>query len=178
MAARPAASLGAPIHHPLKMHRPLIPCILALLACACASEPKSALPNPVDVSGDDCTASVLVYDRPPPKAADAEPGVAFINDGCSGERIFLGIDGARRELRRAEDRPLGSGGTYSDGEYRVLVERGRIVRRGEVARPPDAFCPEPAEREFDASYEARVRIWSKTASWSVDGTLLQNECGP
>jgi hypothetical protein len=164
------------------MHRPLITCILGLLACeACASEPRSTLPNPIDVSGDDCTASVLVYDKPPPEAdkpfselTEADWGTAFINDGCAGDRIFLGIDGARRELKRSEERPLGEGGVYSDGEYRVLVKRGRMLRREELC-PPGAECHAPERREYDVMYEAQVRIWSRSGSWSIDGTLLDVE---
>lgn len=155
---------------------PPIVITLWLLACAaCAPDRPRPLPALMDVSGDDCTASALVYAG---RHANPDSAVAFINDGCIGDRIFLGIAGSRRELKRAANVPLGSGGAYSDGEYRVLVQRGPSISRMEVARPPDAFCPEPDEREYAAAYEATVRIWSSAGSWTVAGTLRRDECGP
>jgi hypothetical protein len=158
------------------MHRaPLIVTTVALLACAaCAPERARALPALMDVSGDDCTASALVFAGP---HANPDSAVAFINDGCAGDRIFLGIAGSRRELRRAANVPLGTGGAYSDGEYRVIVQRGRAIARTEVASPPDAFCPEPDQREYAAAYEATVRISSSAGSWTLFGTLRRDECG-
>ncbi len=150
-------------------------CILVLLAISgCAREPGRVLPDTIDVSGDDCTASALVYDRRLTSADAADAGTPFINDGCFGDRIFLGIHGVRRELKRAEDVPLGMGGEYSDGEYRVLVTRGRNVHRREI---PDGECAEP-EREFAAAYDAHVRIRGEGRSWIIDGTLLRSECTP
>lgn len=144
---------------------------LGLLAAACAG--TAPTPRLGDVSADDCTASVLVYDAPPP----ADSGTAFLNDGCWGERVFLGIDGQRRELRRAEDLPLGTGGPYSDGVYRVTVTRGDLARRQVAARPPDAACPEPTDTEFEAAYAARVEIRGPRGRWTINGTLRQGECG-
>jgi hypothetical protein len=129
----------------------------------------------MDVSGDDCTASALVFAG---RHGNPDSAVAFINDGCIGDRIFLGIAGSRRELKRAANVPLGAGGDYSDGEYRVLVQRGRSVSRTVVASPPDAFCPEPHQREYAAAYEATVHIASSAGSWTVAGTLRRDECGP
>jgi hypothetical protein len=148
-------------------------CILVLAGCG--QEPSRVLPNPVDVSGDDCTASAFVYDRRYPKADGQELGTPFINDGCIGDRIFLGIHGMRRELTRKEDVPLGTGGPYSDGEYRVLVTRGRTLFRHEIEDPQ---CAEPSTREYDVAYEANVRIWGKGQTWSIDGTLRTGECAP
>ena len=160
------------------MRRPLGTCILGLLAAAgCASRPDGALPDPVDVSGDDCTASAFVYDTPPARALDGE-GIPFINDGCFGDRIFLGIHGARRELKRAENVPLGTGGEYSDGEYRVLVKRGAAVRRVADAGSPEETCHEPGEREYGVTYPAEVRVRSSRGSWLVNGTLRETECAP
>ena len=159
------------------MHRapPIVP-LVALLACAaCAPDRARPLPPLMDVSGDDCTASALVFAG---RDANADSAVAFINDGCIGDRIFLGIAGSRRELTRAANVSLGSGGAYSDGEYRVIVERGRSVSRTVVASPPDAFCPEPDQREYAAVYETTVRITSSAGSWTVAGTLHRDECGP
>jgi hypothetical protein len=160
------------------MKRLPAPCILAVLAAACVARPNDARPSLMDVSGDDCTASVLVYDRPPSTPAAADSGVAFINDGCAGDRVFLGIDGARRELKRAQELPLGSGGAYSDGDLRVLVKRGRMAFRTLAHAPPDADCADPLHREYEAAYEARVQIGSGSRSWSIDGTLRQSECAP
>jgi hypothetical protein len=158
------------------MHRPLITCILGLLACqACVPEPRGAIPDPIDVSGDDCTASTLVYDKLPSEFTGADPGVAFINDGCSGDRIFLGFDGSRRELTRAEDLSLGLGGEYSDGELRALVKRGRNTFRDGPCSPGDDSC-DPEDPSYVAVYEARVHVWSGRRSWVVDGTLV--ESGP
>lgn len=155
---------------------PPIVATLALLACAaCAPDRTRPLPALMDVSGDDCTASALVFAG---RHANADSAVAFINDGCAGDRIFLGIAGSRRELKRAANVPLGTGGAYSDGEYHVLVQRGRPVARTVVASPPDAFCPEPDQREYAAAYEATVRISSSAGSWTLAGTLRRDECGP
>jgi hypothetical protein len=157
------------------MHWTGATCILVLLASGgCSREPGRVLPNPIDVSGDDCTASALVYDRRLTSADAPAAGTPFINDGCFGDRIFLGIDGERRELTRAENVPLGTGGEYSDGEYRVLVTRGRNVYRREV---PDGECGEP-EREYAMAYDAHVRIRGEGRSWSIDGTLRLSECAP
>jgi len=125
----------------------------------------------IDVSGDDCTASALIYDRPPGGAA-AGPGVAFVNDGCAGDRIFLGFGGTRLELRRSEDGPLGTGGAYSDEHLRVEVVRGREVRRAEVAEPQ---CGSGG-REWEVSREVRVTITAGELSWVIDGTLEDGEC--
>ncbi len=154
------------------MTRPVFMCILGLLVCgACASAPESAAPELFDVSGDDCTVSVLVFSKPPSQRTAADPGIPFVNDGCYGDRIFLGVDGTRRELKRREDLPLGTGGEYSDGEYRVLVKRVREVSRREYPCPEDAAC-EPGEMLHDAVYETQVRIRSGSGSWTIDGTLL------
>jgi hypothetical protein len=130
----------------------------------------------MDVSGDDCTASSFVYDRPPPRGGDTIQGTPFINDGCYGERIFLGIGGERRELRRNDGHELGEGGAYSDDEYVVLVKRGRMVRRVVIARPPDADCPSEGEVEYDVTYAAEVQVWSRSPSWKLNGTLWRTEC--
>ncbi|HEX2076903.1 MAG TPA: hypothetical protein VHG08_04315 [Longimicrobium sp.] len=134
----------------------------------------------MDVSGDDCTASVLVYDRPPSRATADDRGTPFINDGCWGKRIFLGIDGERRELTRAQEQlPLGLGGAYSDGEYRVLVKRGRIVSRVELTANEEGWCGgDPGARVYDTAYEVEVHIWSWRESWRVDGALYDVECDP
>lgn len=160
------------------MFRPLILCLLGMAACEGYSSPQSLAPRLLDVSEDDCIDSQFVYDKPPAEASPANPGIAFINDGCYGDRIFLGINGERRELKRAENVQLGEGGAYSDGQYRVLVERGRLARRAVVYGPPDAFCHGEAEGEweYDVTYEARVRIWSGTSAWTIDGALNRAEC--
>ncbi|HEX9938811.1 MAG TPA: hypothetical protein VGB15_16850 [Longimicrobium sp.] len=155
------------------MHRLLILCVLGLLGCrAAASQPQTTLPNPVDVSADDCTNTNVVWNRPPAEFSDDSPGIAFISDGCFGGRIFLGIHGTRRELERAENVPLGTGGEYSDGEYRVLIQRGRTLFRHEWECGADDPC-QPGSPVVDAAYEARVRIWSKSGSWAVTGTLRE-----
>jgi hypothetical protein len=155
------------------MHRLLILSLLALLGCkAAASQPQTTLPNPIDVSADDCTATNLVWDKPPARFSDQNPGTPFISDGCFGDRIFLGIHGSKRELKRAENVPLGTGGEYSDGEYRVLVQRGPTLFRHESACGPDDPC-QPGSVVVDAAYAARVRIWSKSGSWDVTGTLRE-----
>jgi hypothetical protein len=154
------------------MTRPVLTCVLGLVACAaCIPSPESAAPELFDVSGDDCTASLLVFSKPPSQRTEADPGIPFVNDGCSGDRIFLGVEGTRRELKRREDLPLGTGGEYSDGEYRVLVTRVREVSRRDFPCPPDAPC-EPGEMLHDAVYEAQVRIWSGSRSWTIAGTLV------
>ena len=156
------------------MQRPLILCFLLLGACRPHPHaPETSLPHPLDVSGDDCTASAFVYDRPP---GDSVKGTPFINDGCFGERIFLGMDGTKRELTRAENVPLGTGGEYSDGKYHVQVIRGPLVRRVLDYRPPDAECSGDGESEYSATYAATVRIRSRDRSWLIAGTLLQTEC--
>jgi hypothetical protein len=153
------------------MNHKQLTCILGLFVCgACVPASEGAVPDLVDVSGDDCTASLLVYNKPPSQWTAADPGIAFVNNGCYGDRIFLGVDGSRRELKRSENLPLGTGGAYSDGEYRVLVKRGREVSRVEYPCPPDDPC-DPNERRYDAVYEAQVRVWSSNGSWTINGTL-------
>ncbi len=164
------------------MNRLRIVCLAALLACAgCSSAPENAArenaaPDLMDVSGDDCTASVFVFDKPPVEGT-ADKGTPFINNGCYGDRIFLGIDGERRELTRSENLPLGSGGEYSDGEYRVLVTRGRAVRRVLATEDQEITCDEPEGRVYFATYEADVLLRSGSRSWRIDGAIYDTECG-
>ena len=168
-----------PLDDPARSCSLLIPCIVGLFACvACAPGHESVRPdlNLIDVSGDDCTASTFVYDRPPAESTLEDPGIPFINDGCFGDRIFLGIDSTRRELKRAENLSLGEGGAYTDGEYRVLVTRGQTVVRDEVC-PPGTACHDSGGWEYYGKYAAQVRIWSKSgSSWTIRGTLV--ESGP
>jgi hypothetical protein len=168
--------------HVHEMNRLLIIlCFAAVPGCSRGSaDRESAVPRLMDVSGDDCTASVLVYDKPPAEANPPEdPGTPFINDGCWGKRIFLGINGERRELTRAEDVPLGLGGPYSDDEYRVLVQRARTVSRVELTEEDgEISCEPPRGRKYDVVYEMDVRIWSAEGSWSIDGATYGVECGP
>ena len=159
-----------------------IVCLATLLACeGCSSAAENAAPENatldlMDVSGDDCTASVFVFDRPPVEGT-ADQGTPFINDGCFGNRIFLGIDGERRELTRAENLPLGLGGEYSDGEYRVLVTRGQNVRRVLATEEQEISCDEPEGRVYFTTYEADVLIRSRNRSWRIDGAIYDTECG-
>lgn len=160
---------------------PILVCLLPVLACSPDSaDRESAAPRLVDVSGDDCTVSVLVYDKPPADATPAgDRGTPFINDGCWGKRIFLGINGERRELTRAEDVPLGLGGPYSDDEYRVLVQRARTVSRVEFTEEEgEISCEPPRGRKYNVVYEMDVRISSAEGSWSIDGATYDVECGP
>ena len=147
---------------------------LALVAAACSSQrtPASRL---MDVSGDDCTASALVYDAPP---ASSIRGTPFINDGCSGDRILFGIDGTRRELTRPEDVPLGEGGPYSDAEYRVSVVRGPIFVRDTIPAGDESVCNDPSTREYESVYQARVLVRSAADSFAIDGALTATECSP
>jgi hypothetical protein len=147
-------------------------------AAAPSAAPPAAPPAPstdlIDVSGDDCTASSLVYTHPPGDTTAA--GIPFVNDGCFGDRIFLGVDGVRRELTRRDSVPLGEGGPYADGELRAEVTRGKLLRRTVDYRPPDADCSGEGETEFSAVYEAKVRVWSPRGERSFSGTLQRTEC--
>jgi hypothetical protein len=160
-----------------------LPIIIICLAAGlrCSREPanrESARPQLMDVSADDCVVSVLVYDQPPAAGnSSKDPGTPFINDGCWGKRIFLGIDGERRELTRAEELPLGLGGAYSDGEYRVLVKRGRTLSRVEFTEESEISCDPPQGRKYSVAYEMEVRIWSANRSWIIDGGTYDEACG-
>lgn len=172
--------------------------LLSLSACA-APESRSpatrdlatrepagpSLPDFVDVGDDDCIASTLVYDRPPAASSAEEPGIAFVNDGCAGDRIFFGFDGTRRELTRAEaaESLLGEGEAYADSVFQARVTRGRLVERpvratGDAADCPGYDGPLDALTEYAAVYEATVEVTSGQSSWRVDGTLRQMECDP
>ena len=160
----------------------IIICLAAVLGCS--REPadrESARPQLMDVAGSDCVVSVLVYDRPPLPLAEvndaADLGTPFINDRCWGKRIFLGINGEERELTRAEDLPLGVGSAYSDGEYRVLVKRGRTVSRVEFTEESEIHCDPPQGRKYAVSYEMKVHITSAKGSWVIDGGTYAEECG-
>ena len=162
-------------------HLPIIIIVCVAAVLGCSREPanrESARPQLMDVSADDCVASVLVYDHPP---AEGNPphdlGTPFINDGCWGKRIFLGIYGERRELTRAEELPLGLGGAYSDGEYRVLVKRGRTLTRVEFTEESEISCDPPQGRKYAVAYEMEVRILSAKGSWIIDGGTYTEECG-
>ena len=161
-------------------HLPIIIiCLAAVLGCS--REPadrESARPQLMDVSADDCVVSVLVYDHPPAEGNPSEDlGTPFINDGCWGKRIFLGINGERRELTRPDELPLGSGGAYSDGVYRVLVKRGRTLSRVEFTEESEISCDSPHGRKYSVAYEMKVRIWSAKGSWIIDGVTYDEECG-
>ncbi|HEV3051418.1 MAG TPA: hypothetical protein VGX50_14035 [Longimicrobium sp.] len=161
-------------------HLPIIIiCLAAVLGCS--REPanrESARPQLMDVSADDCVVSMLVYDHPPAEGNPSRDlGTPFINDGCWGKRIFLGINGERRELTRAEELPFGLGGAYSDGEYRVLVKRGRTLSRVEVTEESEISCDPPQGRKYSVAYEMEVRIWSANGSWIIDGGTYDEECG-
>jgi hypothetical protein len=170
--------LPSPIHE--MNHLPIIiVCVAAVLGCS--REPahrESARPRLMDVSADDCVASLLVYDHPPAEGnPSGDLGTPFINDGCWGKRIFLGINGERRELTRAQDLPLGLGGAYSDGEYRVLVKRGRTLSRVQLTEESEILCDPPQGRKYSVVYEMKVRIWSASGSWTIDGGTYDEECG-
>jgi hypothetical protein len=141
-----------------------------------SADPPSAAAGAdlVDVSGDDCTASALVYTHPPGDTTAA--GIPFVNDGCFADRIFLGIDGVRRELKRRENVPLGEGGPYSAGDLRARVTRGRLVRRTVSYRPPDAECSGEGETQYWAVYQARVVVTSSRGARAFTGTLERDEC--
>ncbi|HEU0015514.1 MAG TPA: hypothetical protein VFQ45_17660 [Longimicrobium sp.] len=161
------------------MHRAVICCLAGLLACGTNPPRAHPLPPLMDVSGDDCTASILVFDKPPGEATLEEPGIPFINDGCWGGRIFLGIDGQRRELTRKEESlPLGLGGAYSDGEYRVLVKRGKVFSRVGEPGETELPCQAPQATTYYVTYEVEVRIRSRRGSWTIHGALDDAECGP
>jgi hypothetical protein len=162
------------LHHEAWMHRRSIVCLALLVACA--PDPGGTVPTLMDVSGDDCTASALVYDKPASQATRGDRGTPFINDGCFGERIFLGIDGERRELTRAQDHPLGLGGAYSDGRYRVLVKRTRLASRVKIVDNEEECGGDP--RAYYVVYDVDVGIWSRGESWHVDGALYDVECEP
>lgn len=160
--------------------RIIIICLAAALGCS--REPadrERARPELMDVSADDCVGSLLVYDHPPAEGKLSPVlGTPFINDGCWGGRIFLGINGERRELTRAEEElPLGLGGAYSDAEYRVLVQRGRTLSRVEFTEESELFCDPPQGRKYYVAYEMKVRIWSAKGSWIIDGGTYSEECG-
>jgi hypothetical protein len=161
-------------------HRPIIIIgLAAVLGCTRGpADRESARPQLMDVSADDCEVSVLVYDHSPAEGnPSTDLGTPFINDGCWGKRIFLGIDGERRELTRAEELPLGSGGAYSDGEYRVLVKRGRTLSRVESTEESEIFCDPPQGRKYFVAYEMKVHVWSANGSWVIDGGTYDEECG-
>jgi hypothetical protein len=154
---------------------PVITCLAAIMGCSReAADREIARPLLMDVSADDCAVSVLVYDQPPVGGNPSRDlGTPFINDGCWGKRIFLGIDGERR----AEELPLGLGGAYSDGEYRVLVKRGRTLSRVEFTDESEIFCEPPQGRKYSVAYEMKVRMWSAHNSWIIDGGTYDEECG-
>jgi hypothetical protein len=144
---------------------------------AAAPERRPSLEGLIDVSGDDCTVSSFVYDAPP--GAELASATAFINDGCFGDRIFLGINGERRELRRAENTPLGTGGEYSDSIYRVAVKRGRLISRTVDYEYPDAQCQDSTHKELTLLHEAEVVIAaSGVGERTIQGTLWEPSCGP
>jgi hypothetical protein len=149
----------------------------AVSAAPRAERPPS-LHGLIDVSGDDCTASAFVYDAAPsPRTVDS--ATPFINDGCFGDRIFLGINGERRELRRPENVPLGTGGEYRDSIYRVVVRRGRLVSRAAANAPPEAQCQDSTHTELELVYEAEVVIAARgVGARTLRGTLLEPGCGP
>jgi hypothetical protein len=158
------------------MRSPLPLLAVAALAACEGAAPAPPPPALMDVSGDDCTASALVYDRPSAEATAADPGTAFLNDGCAGDRVFLGIDGERRELTRAEDAPLGTGGPYADGAYALTVVRRALATR---VAGDDTECHDPAASMFDLAWDVEVRIRARSgAAWTVDGTLREWECVP
>lgn len=171
--------LPSPIH--AMNHLPVILlCVAGVLGCSRAPvHRESARPRLMDVSADDCVVSVLVYDHPPTEGNPSrDPGTPFINDRCWGKRIFLGINGERRELTRADELPLGLGGAYSDGEYRVLVTRGRTLARVESTEESEISCDPPQGRKYKVAYEMNVRIRSARGSWVIDGATYDEECGP
>jgi hypothetical protein len=129
-------------------------------------------PRLFDVSGDDCTASALIYASPP------APRVAFVNDGCFGERIFLGVDGVRRELTRSQNVPLGEGGEYSGGGWRAVVSRGRRLSRSGGSPADDDECAGDGEHEYLLVYEVTVRVRDAARELVIPGTLEQTECAP
>jgi hypothetical protein len=149
------------------------------VSAAPPAERPPALDGLIDVSGDDCTSSAFVYDATPSSGRDLDSATAFINDGCVGDRIFLGINAERRELRRAENVPLGTGGEYSDSIYRVRVRRGRLVSRSVVYEHPDAQCPDSTHKELELVYDAEVVIAARgLGSRTIQGTLREPGCGP
>jgi hypothetical protein len=152
--------------------------LLSLLVLHRGANSEDTVPGAIDVSGDDCIASALVFDQPPVAKRSPPGGVPFINDVCNGDQIVLGIRGQRLALKRQRDSPLGSGGAYTNQEFTVLVSRGKFAYRKVVARPPYVACHAPHHSEYVVAHQALVKIWSSNQSWTVNGTLWEGDCAP